>query len=315
MGDTDWMWCFERPKEAATEIDRLRVDNAAMKARIAELEAALVLVREVNASLDARAEQAEAQLAREKVEGDKILAALEAAQTELAFMRGHGIVQDNETLRTRVGELEAKIETWREAHYQVHQHAEKAERRIAELELRTNVGNALIRAEKAEARIAEANERAKNFEDAIEGWIADYAEMKLRAEEAETDRATAYARGDGLLARAEKAEADCKRAAEALEATKNLYDHAMGMIEDRCQHVTRLSEDCEHAKAERDALLNKQPIQQAILAALGCTKIDYRSPRKLDKAASQIADFVIAAARDQSQDGEGQDGSSNDGAR
>ena len=33
-------------------------------------------------------------------------------------------------------------------------------------------------------------------------------------------------------------------------------------------------------------------IQAAILAALGCTTIDYHSPKKLDEAAEQIARFV-----------------------
>lgn len=33
-------------------------------------------------------------------------------------------------------------------------------------------------------------------------------------------------------------------------------------------------------------------IQEAIYAALGCTKIDYRSPVKMDEAAAQIALFV-----------------------
>ena len=33
-------------------------------------------------------------------------------------------------------------------------------------------------------------------------------------------------------------------------------------------------------------------IQEAVLAALGCTKIDYQSPKKMDEGASQIAAFV-----------------------
>ena len=33
-------------------------------------------------------------------------------------------------------------------------------------------------------------------------------------------------------------------------------------------------------------------IQEAVLAALGCTKIDYRSPKQMDEAAGQIAAFV-----------------------
>lgn len=33
-------------------------------------------------------------------------------------------------------------------------------------------------------------------------------------------------------------------------------------------------------------------IQEAVFAALGCTKIDYRSPAKMDDAAAQIATFV-----------------------
>jgi len=33
-------------------------------------------------------------------------------------------------------------------------------------------------------------------------------------------------------------------------------------------------------------------IQGAVFAALGCTKIDYRSPKKMDEAAAQIAAFV-----------------------
>ena len=36
-------------------------------------------------------------------------------------------------------------------------------------------------------------------------------------------------------------------------------------------------------------------IQMAVLAALGCTTINYRSPRKLDESAEQIARFVEAA--------------------
>jgi hypothetical protein len=36
-------------------------------------------------------------------------------------------------------------------------------------------------------------------------------------------------------------------------------------------------------------------IQPAVLAALGCTPINYRNPRKLDEAATQITRFVLAA--------------------
>ncbi|MDO8596623.1 MAG: hypothetical protein Q7R45_08365 [Sulfuricaulis sp.] len=36
-------------------------------------------------------------------------------------------------------------------------------------------------------------------------------------------------------------------------------------------------------------------IQRAIYAALGCTKIDYRSGKKIDEAAEQITRFVEAA--------------------
>ncbi len=28
MAETDWMWCYENPKDAAAEIDRLRAANA-----------------------------------------------------------------------------------------------------------------------------------------------------------------------------------------------------------------------------------------------------------------------------------------------
>jgi len=36
----------------------------------------------------------------------------------------------------------------------------------------------------------------------------------------------------------------------------------------------------------------KEAIAMAVYAALGCTKIDYRSPRKMYQASEQIADFV-----------------------
>lgn len=36
-------------------------------------------------------------------------------------------------------------------------------------------------------------------------------------------------------------------------------------------------------------------IQRAICSALGCTKIDYRSPKKIDDAAAQITRFVERA--------------------
>lgn len=38
-------------------------------------------------------------------------------------------------------------------------------------------------------------------------------------------------------------------------------------------------------------------IQGAIFAALGCTKIDYSSPKRMDEAAEQIARFVDEALR------------------
>lgn len=38
----------------------------------------------------------------------------------------------------------------------------------------------------------------------------------------------------------------------------------------------------------------KDVIQRGVLAALGTVKLDYRSPKRLDEAASVIADFVIA---------------------
>ena len=42
------------------------------------------------------------------------------------------------------------------------------------------------------------------------------------------------------------------------------------------------------------SMTREQHIQKAVLAALGCTKIDYRSPKKLDEAAAAIARFVEA---------------------
>lgn len=35
-------------------------------------------------------------------------------------------------------------------------------------------------------------------------------------------------------------------------------------------------------------------VQRAVFAAFGCVKLDYRSPRRLDEAASVVADFVCA---------------------
>ena len=40
-------------------------------------------------------------------------------------------------------------------------------------------------------------------------------------------------------------------------------------------------------------------IQKAIYAALGCTKIDFRSPKSVDGAAAQITKFVEAALDEQ----------------
>lgn len=37
-------------------------------------------------------------------------------------------------------------------------------------------------------------------------------------------------------------------------------------------------------------------IQAAIYAALGCTRVDYKRPKKIDQAAAQIANFVRASA-------------------
>jgi hypothetical protein len=39
-------------------------------------------------------------------------------------------------------------------------------------------------------------------------------------------------------------------------------------------------------------MTREETIQMAVLAALGCTTIDYRSASRLDKAAGQIARFV-----------------------
>jgi hypothetical protein len=42
-------------------------------------------------------------------------------------------------------------------------------------------------------------------------------------------------------------------------------------------------------------MTRKDKIQMAVLAALGCTKIDYRSPKRMDDAAERIARFVEMA--------------------
>jgi hypothetical protein len=41
-------------------------------------------------------------------------------------------------------------------------------------------------------------------------------------------------------------------------------------------------------------MADREAIQRGVYAALGCVKLDYRSPKRLDEAAGIIADFVVA---------------------
>ena len=55
----------------------------------------------------------------------------------------------------------------------------------------------------------------------------------------------------------------------------------------------RVWRDQEETEIEREKIGLEHKIQMAILAALGCTTVDYRSPLKLDAAATQITRFVM----------------------
>ena len=146
-------------EDVADERDRLRAELAAKDARIAILDAAFVKVAD-------RAEQYQNRVSDLNDE-------IEALRRQIAFMRGHGIVQDNEALRKRVGELEDKLAAA--------ENTRKLNGALCDLSL-ANTDSWKARAEQAEAQLAEAKEQAH-----YANGVAELAMKHRDAAEAQRD--------------------------------------------------------------------------------------------------------------------------------